>query len=224
MPFRRCEAELWNGFYRKPNNRESVFRVGINDDMRILAQEADFNLTCPVVETPAVRQMARAVNDLKEQHTRHRGGSFVINEYGYVIVPENATFQHYLVGYLDDYDALEFTNPMNGQSFSLNAEMDLDERWIGPYLGMRYNLRGGDDRIYYNDDGDEQVLLDPALNDPALVRNLRHVKRTGPASFIVNLHGIVLTKQEQPDHTWAPKYVGRIDLDSWFTEEDIQQL
>lgn len=223
MPFRRCEPELWNGFYKKPAQRESVFRVGVDDNMRILAQDADFNLSCSVVENPAIRQMARAVNDLKEQHTGNRGGSFVINEYGYVIVPENNTFQHYLVGYLDDYDDLEFTNPMNGQRFSLNAEKALNERWIGPYLGMKYNLRA-DDRIYFKCDDNSQILLDDAAEDADLIANIREIRPNGPCSFIVNPHGIALMKQQQPDLNWIPKYVGRIDFNSWFTEENIQQL
>jgi hypothetical protein len=190
--------------------------------MRIFAHDADFNLTCPVVETPAIRQMARAVNDLKEQHTAHRGGSFVINEYGCVIVPENATFQRYLVGCLEDYEDLEFTNPMTGHNFSLNDEMELDERWIGPYLGMKYSLTHQDAIHYESDTG--QIVNLPGNNNNDLIRSLRAVGGRGPRTFIVNLHGTVLMKQLQNDGNWIPRYVGRIDLDSWFTAATIQQL
>jgi hypothetical protein len=52
------------------------------------------------------------------------------------------------------------------------------------------------------------------FTEPELVRRLRRIRRRGAVRFIINPHGIVLTKvpstsEEREIEEWIPVYVGR---------------
>src|SRR5262249_19091367 len=98
------------------------------------------------------------------------------------------------------------------------------DRWAKPYVGCPYNLNRGS-RIYFyrmaeKGGGSEY----PRAQDEELIRALRTVRRWGPARFIVNPHGIVLTKRppdggSQAEEQWEAVFVGRINLKLWFEKE-----
>jgi hypothetical protein len=81
---------------------------------------------------------------------------------------------------------------------------------------MRFNLMS-DDRIRFKHqtaDGERNLYL--GSDADALVEALREVRPSGTIRFVVNLHGVVLTKTE-PD--WTPVFVCRLDYDEWFDKD-----
>lgn len=94
---------------------------------------------------------------------------------------------------------------------------------IVPYIGVKYNLRGDSNICYY--DRKLGSIEYPPEQDRELIRKLRKVRRNGPAVFIVNQYGLVLTKipegeYREDEDKWVPVYVGRINHNLWFKKEE----
>ena len=217
--FKRPKA--WNGRYRRIPGREPAFHAMVNDT--ITAQwtdhDEDERLTAKIVANEAAKALARAVNDLKEEHSGVRGGSFLINEYGQVIAPVNGSGARFWVGNIKGIP--KFTHPVTHQRFSLlpDDSSSCDDPWLLPYIGIAYNLSYNDE-IYFkhqDDDGEEKWWLDGDY--PELVSLLRRVRPSGAVRFIVNLHGAIVTKVEYTDGIWRPHFVGMIDYESWYDKE-----
>ena len=82
---------------------------------------------------------------------------------------------------------------------------------------MKFNLDTNDSVYFQEEDGDTKRKIRLNKANPDIIRRLREVRGRGNAiRFIVNLHGVVLTKKEPG---WQPVFVGYIDLDSWFPKQ-----
>lgn len=216
--FTQCRPRKWTGRYGRIPGKTPVFRARADGTMEVYwsVHGEDTWLTSEAVADPAIEELIEAINKYKLDATGSRGGSFLINEFGQVLVPSGGSRSIMLVGELQGVP--EFEDPCTDDLFHLAGE-DFDgpgEEWELPYVGMRFNLMS-DDRIRFKHqtaDGENNVYL--ASDADALVEALRKVRPSGTIRFVVNLHGVVLTKTE-PD--WAPVFVCRLDYDEWFDKE-----
>lgn len=228
--FNPCRPRTWHGRYDRIPGDNSVFHlkyVGGRLWPIIYWETEDGTATCPAVNCEAASQLANAVERAKIMAGGSGGGSFVINEYGQVLVPaSDGGGRRYLAGRLQG--RLLFENPFDEDDpIDLGECDDLQpgDPWKLPYVGFPFNL-GGRSRIYFyqmDDEGGRSMY--PRQQDMLLIRSFRRLRRTGPIRFIVNPAGLVLTKcptdnEWSPEETWQPFFVGKINTSKWFEMED----
>jgi len=214
------EPARWTGRYNRIPGKEPVFKAKIDGSAH--AYWAPWNsgevLTSRFVDQPGVRDMVTAINRTKERYANQAGGSFQINEFGQVLCPLTGSAARYWVGNASGVPVFE--DPRNpGATFELclPASTQPDTPWERPYIGMKFNLDGNDSIYFQEDDGDTRRKLRLSKSDPDLIRRLRLVRGNGQTiRFIVNLHGIVLTKRHPH---WQPVFVGFINLNLWFPKQ-----
>jgi len=217
--FKPCRPRIWKGRYCRIPGKTTVFHAKADGSMEVYWEnKADsIRYTAVAVDSPAIAELIDAVNDYKVEVTGIRGGGFLINEFGQVLVPDSDSRER-RIGLVGEFEGpLEFVDGEE-EVFNLMAEeySDPGESWDLPYVGMFFNLMA-DNRIRYKhtiQDAKKPVFL-PCDSD-ALVEALREVRPSGLLRFIVNLHGVVLTRIE-PD--WSPVFVCRLDYDQWFEKE-----
>lgn len=175
------------------------------------------------VSCPHVERLIEAVEKAKRKMggTDARGGSFQINEFGQVIVPDQKENKgnrtRMLVGEIDGgirftcpQDSRRFFDMSGGDQYTTNCEWDL------PCIGMQFRLRK-DDQIYFwtkekKEDGYPKDV--PDRQDDALIQKIRSIKPQGSVRFIVNPWGVALTESQD-----APRYIGEINYEKWFKKE-----
>jgi hypothetical protein len=214
-------ARPWRGRYSRIPGKEPSFHVAANNTITAVwyNHQDDERLTARLVESPAAIDLAKALNSAKIQHSGSAGGSFLINEFCQVISPIRQSNDRYWVGNIKGL--LQFRHPVTGQDFDLGPKRNLTtgDPWPGPYIGMKFNL-SNNNRIYFAHEEDNcRTRLEPPVQDSTLIRQLREVRAIGAVRFIVNLHGVVITKVEHPDGSWRPHYVGVVDFHNWYSEE-----
>ena len=211
------EPVEWTGHYNRIPGKEPVFKAKVDGSAH--AYWSPWNsgewLTSAFVHGPGVNQMVKAVNSAKERHTGQAGGAFQINEFGQVICPIASSSERYWVGNVAGVPAFE--DPRDDErtfELRLPPSTEAGTPWERPYIGMKFNFDGNDCIYFQEDDGDTKRKIRLSKRDPELVSRLRQVRGSGKSlRFLVNLHGVVLTKTE-PD--WQPVFVGYIDLSRWF--------
>jgi hypothetical protein len=219
--FEALTPRLWSGRYKRPQGEESAYHVGVDHRIEVRWKAGPEDLTCPIEATPGAQQLAKAVNAVKRQQSGLAGGAFVINEFGQVICPIQKTYDRFLVGHA--FGALRFEDAFeDGVYRSIGDDSDLvcGDEWNLPYIGMQYQLAAGG-WIYYWRQGNERSGSEkPPHQDEALIERLRAIRSHGAVRFIVNHHGIVLTKSHVTGNTWKAVYVGRINPKLWFQREE----
>jgi hypothetical protein len=170
--------------------------------------------------TDDLKRLGQAINRVKRQRAGQPGGSFVINEYGQVLCPVNDdSFERFWVG--DCRGSITFIGADN-ELFTLNDDTDLTsgDEWGLPYIGIPHNL-SAKNKIYFTfKEGYDTEFLYPPYQDQNLIGALRNIRGPGGCKFIVNPHGIVLTKVEVHPFDWRPKFVGRLNYQKWFPREN----
>lgn len=229
LTFTACRSRSWEGRYGRIPGDRTVFHIQTCDGRPspvILWGRDDGVGTCVAVDAPAVRQLTQAVMAAKRQLGGGGGGSFQVNEFGQVIVPSsNGGGRRMLVGELSG--PLLFHDPFEDDGvFDLSDVSGLrcGDPWPKPYVGFPFNLSKRSQIYFYRTDDEGGGSEYPQVQDAALVSALRSVRRFGPARFVVNYAGIVLTKRPAEgsygnEEQWEPVYVGRIDLNRWFDKE-----
>ncbi len=225
--FQPRRPTIWRGRYRRIPGDSTAFHIWFADGFWwpfILWRNEGYNVECFMEETGAAKVLAESVSAVKREQQGSGGGSFLINEFGQVIVPpwDGGLIRKY-VG--DWTGPLRFKYPLRkGVSFDLCSDDGLSpgDPWVKPYLGVAYNL-SVNDRIYFKEQtaGQEVARYPPKDND-YLVRMLRRIRRRDAVRFLVLPRGIVLTKVPQGsgnEEDWVPHYVGRIDFEEWFEKE-----
>ncbi len=221
-----CRPGKWSGRYRVIPGKQSVFHVRYDNVVDILRTDKRGGLVYDrykylAVMTDVIYDMAERINAVKEHCVGQAGGSFVINEFGQVICPvADGSWNRYLVGECEG--AISFHNP-DGGTFTLDDDdgMTAGNDWKLPYVGTPYNLSRNDNVYIPLRDGCDTECKYPAEQDHQLIGKLRSVRGTsGGFRFLVNPHGIVLTKIEDSPFEWHPKYVGRINYACWFDKEE----
>ena len=224
-----CEPRFWNGRYDRVPGDSAVFHLRYHDGRLrpVIVWPCDDKVaTCPAVECAAADELAMAVAEAKRFAGGTGGGSFLINEFGQVLVPSSdGDGIRLLAGCLSG--SLLFENP-----FAPEEPIDLfnernfrnGDRWTLPYVGMLYNLHLRGYIYYYHQDEHGGRSAYPPRQDEQLVQALRRVRTSGPIRFLVTYGGLVLTKVLsdtgwEPEQTWQPIFVGAINRELWFEKE-----
>lgn len=227
--FQSIKATEWRGRYARIPGDNTVFHlISINGRMwpTILWDTDDGIGTCAACECSAAAELAQAVEAAKRKLGGTGGGSFVINEFGQVLVPaSDGSYRILLAGELKG--RLLFENP-----FDEDAPIDLGDSsylqpgdpWKLPYVGFPFNLNRSSKIYFYHMDDEGGQSVYPRQQDRSLVQSFRALRRTGAVRFIVNPFGMVLTKcpvqnERSPEEEWQPFYVGRINVNMWFEKE-----
>jgi hypothetical protein len=215
----------WGGRYARIPGEWTAFHVRWRGDTwwPLVAWAAAGEIaTCPMLAAGPAAGLARAVNQGKRLLGAPDGGSFVINEFGQVLVPSSVGDRRVaLVGEWDG--ALEFTDPLRGGTFDLAPAKPLvnGDRWEHPYLGTPYHLSFRSEIYFWDEDARGGAKLLPPAQDHELIEALRALRPYGAVRFVVGCGGLVLTKVPAvPRWTeWEARYVGRINYARWFTKE-----
>lgn len=226
LVFRPMEFRPWQGRYSRIVGKTTTFKIRTTSEFGLWPvvewEHQEGRALCLAVDSGDVRQLADAVTQAKRKLYGNSTGSFVINEFGQVIVPSSAgDGTRLLVGEIDG--VILFDNPLTGEILDMSDDngFSCGDPWDKPYLGIQYNLARSSNIYIWRKDKGEYL----PSNDRDLVAKLRSVRRTGPVRFVINPYGIVLTKapvgEYNPDEDlWQPVYVGRINRNSWFEKEE----
>ena len=213
----------WSGRYARIPGETAVYHLNYRDGRWwpvIYWDTDDGRIVCPAVDCTASQELGEAVVHAKWALSRTEGGSFLINEFGQVIVPSaNGGGQRMLAGTMAGN--LLFENPIVGGFIDLSDTSGLQpgDPWKLPYVGMMYRFSNQGEIYFWHQHGDDRLRIDPIRQDANLVNALHQVRGTG-CRFIVNHAGVVLTKEENDAEYW-PLYVGRINKRFWFEDEAL---
>jgi hypothetical protein len=227
--FRPIETKPWLGRYGRIPGEESVFHIKrVDGCMCITAiwKTGDYVATCKACNCQGVSSLTQAVIRAKERLGGYGGGSFVINEFGQVIVLDSDNSgRRVLVGEIDGPFFLE--NPLEEDAMidlSNTDGLKCGDRWTQPYIGTPYNLSKRS-KIYFYRKTDEGGKTEyPAAQDQQLIKSLRRIRRYGAVRFIANPYGVVLTKRPPEEdwsqhEEWQSVFVGHINHNYWFSKE-----
>jgi hypothetical protein len=227
--FHECQPLVWHGRYARVMGDSGVFHLRYTDSCLwpVLVWETHADIaTCRAIACAAAVALVDAVARIKRRFGGEGGGSFLINEYGKVLVPaSDGGGQRFLAGRLEG--SLLFENP-----FSPAKPIDLGNRealengdpWKLPYVGIPYHLHRGGRIYFYQQDELGGRSIYPPQQDFALIRAIRKLRPYGAARILVTPGGLVLTKMPPDGRTlsedrWEPVFAGAINPKVWFEEE-----
>ena len=221
--FQSCQPRRWYGRYSRIPGDKSVFHLTYFGGRMwpVIYWETDEGTgTCAACQCDAAEQLADAVELAKRRAGGRGGGSFIINEYGQVLVPaSDGLGRRYLAGRLTG--RVLFENPFDPDDLiDLGDDEHLQpgDPWKLPYVGFPFRLSKRNKIYAIRDDEDGRFVDFAPANDPVLIHSLRSIRgRYGSVKFIVNYCGLVVTKAEE--HDWHPVFAGRINRNLWFTME-----
>jgi hypothetical protein len=219
----------WNGRYARVMGDTSVFHIRHTGGRLwpVLDWETDAGIaTCRAMECAAASELVAAVAQAKRRLGGSGTGSFLINEFGKVLVPaSDGAGQRLLAGRLSG--TLLFENPFLPQEpidLSDDQLLENGDPWKRPYVGIPYHLHRSGSIYFYqqNESGGRSIY--PPQQDLELIRAIRSVRPYGPVRILVNPAGLVLTKVpsgngNQTEDSWQPTFVGSINPSLWFEEE-----
>jgi len=182
--------------------------------------------TCRALDSGATRELAAAVERAKRHAGGEGGGSFLINEFGKVLVPaSDGDGRRFLAGRLNG--RLHFENP-----FSPQKPIDLGDPkglkhgdvWNLPYVGIPYHLHRNGRLYFFQYDAQGGRSAYPSQQDFELITAIRNLRPYGAVRILVTSGGLVLTKVPDarnaiPEARWRTVFVGRVNFNRWFEEE-----
>jgi len=216
------KPKIWKGFYGRIPGYSSTFHVKwINrQHIPIIALETDDGqLNCPVIGEVA-NSLAEAVNEGKIFLTGGKCGSFLINEFGQIIVPDSD--KGLVRAYVGDVTGiLKFENPDNGEVFDLadDSKLRCGDKWIYPYVGSVFQCSKRNIIYRVWSSNDESLTVPAPKQDRDLIQKIQRTRQGQGARLIVTPNGLVLTKKQIGNMTWQPTYVGKINRSEWFYKE-----
>lgn len=228
--FIHCQPKKWLGRYgRIPGNR-SVFHLRHVEGRLwpVIEWHKDGDVgTCVAVDTPETHKLVKAVAEAKRFLGGGDAGTFLVNEFGQVLVPSSeGDGRRALAGTVEGN--LLFVDPFVDGKFvdlSDDSKHKCGDQWGLPYVGCQYNLSFRSEIYYFRISSDGGKTEKPPVQDKKLIESLRRIRRTGAVRFIVNHCGLVLTRRPEPEvwnseEEWHPVYVGRINPKVWFKKEE----
>lgn len=227
--FQACQPMPWNGRYARVMGDGAVFHLRYTNGhlWPVLVWETDAGVaTCRAIDCAAVVGLVDAVARAKRHLGGEGGGSFLINEYGKVLVPaSDGGGQRFLAGRVNG--RLLFENPfLREEPIDLSDDESLEngDPWKLPYIGIPCHLHRAGRIYFYQQDEAGGRSIYPSEQNFELIRAVRNLRPTGPVRIVVTPGGLVLTKMP-PDNRrlsedrWQPVFVGAINPNVWFEEE-----
>lgn len=235
-----CKPKLYRGRWPKNVSKTAKYSVKGTSGSDRVTIEYDLGSGLRTVLAAAERaaDIVKMVSSVKLAITSPKSdrGTFYINEYHHLVVPDNRG-HCYFGGEVDDVEFFfEFegreltTKPVNEHGEPLS----LGDQWVGPRPGISYVLEAGGSDIYYEtpaltDSDPPQVResvtrkcrLSKALANRRAVDEtsdlvLAHRGREG-GRFYVNEHRAIFTPVSGEDGL-NYIYCGQLDLTKWFPE------
>lgn len=224
MRFVHRQPIWWTGHYGRVPGKEPAFHIVTQGDQFtcVLQRHADDLLAvCPMEDSEASRRLAIWVVACKAANGGgNGGGSFLINEFGQVLVP-TGPMTRLFVGTWEG--PMRFTDPLHsGCLFDLTDDSPFKngDDWDCPYVGSHYVLSAGNEIYRYRDEANSTEKQYAPRQDRELIQALRWLRPWNGLRFLALPGGLVITKVEDSPGKWKPKYVGRIDFDRWFEREE----
>jgi hypothetical protein len=226
--FDKSQPTPWHGRYSRVMGNSSVFHLRHIDGRfwPILVWETGGELAlCRAVNCPAAVALADAVARAKRHAGGEGGGSFLIDEYGRVIVPASGGGgRRFLAGQLSGQ--LLFENPLLPDKPIDLGDDELFENgdpWKLPYIGIPYHLHRCGRIYFYQQDEHGGRVIYPPQQDVELIRSIRKLRPMGPVRIVVTPGGLVLTKIpsgfQASEDRWEAVFVGVVNFDTWFEKE-----
>lgn len=218
------EAKPWLGRFNRIPGKEPAFMVSTDHMIKARWQDPDDDsvwLTSKCLDQGALA-MGKAINKVKTSHAGTAGGAFHINEFGQVITMVAGSCERFWVGNIRGRP--RFTNPLDPSTpldLAATPGAAPGSLWRKPYIGMRFNLEPSGGVYFLQTDGDHSLKVRLQSQPAALIDSIRRVRGYTPVRFIVNLHGVVLTKVESAEapKKWNSVFVGQIDKNHWYPRE-----
>jgi hypothetical protein len=186
LVFRPIEFRPWLGRYSRIMGKTTVFKIRNTAEYGLWPviewEHTEGRILCHAVNSGDVRKLADAVIQAKKTMYGNSTGSFVINEFGQVIVPSSAgDGTRLLVGEING--VMLFDNPLtNGVlDMSDDAGLNCGDPWDKPYIGMHYNISNSS-KIYFWRGIESEYL---STDNQDLVIKIRSLRRTGAVRFVV---------------------------------------
>lgn len=221
--FEPCRPKVWNGRYSRIPGDTSVFHLhSVSGRLWpvILWDTEDGRGTCKAIACETIELLVKAIIAAKRL-SDGCAGSFIVNEFGQVIVPSGGT--RYLVGCLKKLPLFE--NPFLPEDpvdLADTSCLQSGDQWKLPYVGVPYHLHRASKIYFYQVDGDGGRPIFAPKQDTGLIKAIRTIRPKGPVRFIVNPAGLVLTKKDNglgSEESWQPVFVGSIVPSLWFEQE-----
>lgn len=218
----------WAGRYGRIPGGLSVFKVvhsGGRQVVQAYIETSEGKIICESLQSQAVEKMIATINTVKTHHNRQLGGSFLLNEYGQVLVPTQ-TGQLFCVGQTTGIMLLRNLDTQEIVDLSDDTGLTTGDPWEMPYVGNVYRLSHRS-YLYYWDRTTNRSIR-PQFQDKDLIHKIRSVRRSGAVKLVVNPYGLVLAKVPKgafdfDEDQWSPVYVGRINYSKWFEKEDARE-
>lgn len=209
----------WTGHYERIPGRSTCYHVSAYGEIRIRWYREDEDFVLPAKNCPTVQLLARKLNAVKKKYNGWGGGSFIINEFGNVLVPttRRPDFPRFHIG--DFVGDLSFQNPFEEDDyFTLGDAQGIEpgQAWPWPYIGNSYHMTHEGDIYRLMRENDWTTKVSSPHRDRRLESILKKLRPTG-CRFIVNHYGYVITKVQKRG-VWEPYYVGKINFARWFPD------
>ena len=181
MPeFYPSEPISWYGRYARIPGELTAFRVVLHDGewwpvVDWSSPDGDETGRGLLENRQRAMALARAVNQAKRQMRGQNGGSFLINEFGQVLVPSSrGNGERRFAGVWDG--ELKFSNPFAPQEelvLTSDTGLNSGDLWSGPYVGMMYQLSRRHEIYFWHQTGDEACKHVPERQDQRLISALK---------------------------------------------------
>ena len=179
---------------------------------------------CPMVDVDGAADLADAVNRGKRFLRGSAGGTFLVNEYGQVLVPSQSGDGNVaMVG--ECAGSMTFQDLLMGRGLcDLTDDQGLmsGAKWELPYIGIVHQLSQRNEIYFWHQGRAGSWKVTPRAQDGALVNALRGIRPHGAVRFIATFGGLILTKVPiggWKSPRWEPRFVGRVDYKRWFPKE-----
>ncbi|MEV1286941.1 hypothetical protein [Micromonospora sp. NPDC049679] len=167
-------------------------------------------------------RLVEMVNMVKQELNGFPGGSFYINEYRDVLVPDRdgayfaGTYNEFLKF---DYDGKEIT-PVPP------PDLAPGDPWVGPHVGIHYVLKVDGNIKYEVASGRARIehrLSDYVGPGPArlLAKRLGSIKGQAGGGIYINEACAFFARVHAGGGNWAYLYLGQLEDDAWFPAPDV---
>jgi hypothetical protein len=227
--FEPCRPSIWTGRYARVMGDSTVFHlryVGGRLWPVLLWETESGTAICRALDSVATQELAAAVERAKRYAGGEGGGSFLINEYGKVLLPASeGDGRRFLAGRLKV--AIRFENPFSPQKpIDLGDSKGLQngDAWNLPYVGIPYHLHRNGSLYFFQYDGQGGRSVYPSEQDFELIRAIRNLRPYGAVRILITPGGLVLTKVPDgrnaiPEARWRTVFVEKVNFNRWFEEE-----